>query len=100
MPPNSIITWADLEQKFHKYFFAETREMRLSDPISVRQKAGESVHDYVERFRDVGSKYFSLQLTDTQMVEIAFNGLVAPLREKFPSAEFESLSELVQKASI
>ena len=69
--------------------------MRLSDLIAVRQKAGESMHDYMQRIREVHNKCFSLPLTDNQMTEIAFNRLVAPLREKFPSAEFESLSQLV-----
>jgi len=31
LPPNSVITWADLEKQFHKYFFLES--MRRKSPI-------------------------------------------------------------------
>jgi len=30
LPPNSVITWADLEKKFHKYFFARVHEKKLT----------------------------------------------------------------------
>ena len=99
LPPNSVQSWADLEQKFHKYFFAEVREMRIIDLMAVRQRAGESVTEYVQRFRDVRSRCFSLQLTDSQLADLAFNGLVGPLRDRIPSLEFDSLAQLVQKAS-
>jgi len=26
LPPNSVITWADLEKQFHKYFFSEATQ--------------------------------------------------------------------------
>ena len=29
LPPNSIITWANLEKQFHKYFFAGVHEKSL-----------------------------------------------------------------------
>ena len=99
LPPNSVQSWADLEQKFHKYFFAEVREMRVTDLMAVKQRAGESVTEYVQRFRDVRSRCFSLQLTDSQLADFAFNGLVGPLRDRIPFPEFESLAQLVQKAS-
>jgi hypothetical protein len=28
--PNSIFTWAQLEQKFHEYFYSDDTELRLS----------------------------------------------------------------------
>ena len=99
LPPNSVQSWADLEQKFHKYFFAEVREMRIIDLMAVKQRAGESVAEYVQRFRDVRSKCFSLQLTDAQLADLAFNGLVGPLRDRIQSPECDSLAQLVQKAS-
>ena len=29
LPPNSVITWADLEKQFHKYFFSGSMRRRL-----------------------------------------------------------------------
>jgi len=30
LPPNSVITWADLEKQFHKYFFSGVHDDRQS----------------------------------------------------------------------
>ena len=37
-PPNSVFTFADLEQKFHDYFFSGETELKLSHLTSVKQK--------------------------------------------------------------
>lgn len=55
LPPNSVPNWADLENKFHKYFFAGVHEMRLTDLTNLKQMNNESVPDYIQRFRDVRS---------------------------------------------
>jgi hypothetical protein len=38
LAPNSISTWAGLEEKFHKYFYNGETELKLSDLTAVRQK--------------------------------------------------------------
>ena len=62
LAPNSISTWAQLEQKFHEYFYRGETELRLSDLTMVRQKYNEHVDDYIRRFRDVKIRCFSLNL--------------------------------------
>ena len=56
LPPNSVFTFADLEQKFHDYFFTGETELRLSYLLpyllSVKQKIHEGVSEYIRRFRD------------------------------------------------
>ena len=52
LPPNSIFTFADLEQKFHDYFFTGETELKLSHLTSVKQKIHECVYEYIRRFRD------------------------------------------------
>jgi hypothetical protein len=47
LPPNSIITWADLEKQFHKYFFAGIHEKKLTDLVKLRQRNDESVESFV-----------------------------------------------------
>jgi hypothetical protein len=49
LPPNSIITWADLEKQFHKYFFARIHEKKLTDLVKLRQRNDESVESFVQR---------------------------------------------------
>ena len=43
---NSIITWANLEKQFHKYF-AGVHEIKLTDLTAVKQRNDEPVPDYI-----------------------------------------------------
>jgi hypothetical protein len=37
LTPNSIFTWAQLEQKIHEYFYSSDIELRLSHLTAIRQ---------------------------------------------------------------
>jgi hypothetical protein len=52
LAPNSIFTWAQLEQKIHEYFYSRDTELRLSHLTAIKQKHNEHVTDYIRRFRD------------------------------------------------
>ncbi|RLN16563.1 putative retrotransposon gag protein [Panicum miliaceum] len=97
LPPNSIVTWADLEKQFHKYFCAGVHKMKLSDLTSLRQRSDEPVTNYVQRFREVRNKCYTLALTDAQLSDIAFQGLLPHIKERYASQEFESLSQIVHR---
>jgi len=76
LPPNSVITWANLEKQFHKYFFSGVHEKKLTDLVRLRQRNDESVESFVQRLRDVKNKCYSLVLDDRQLADLAFQGLV------------------------
>jgi hypothetical protein len=99
LPPNSIITWVDLEKQFHKYFFARVHEKKLTDLVKLRQHNDESVESFVQRLRDVKDKCYNLVLDDRQLADLAFQGLLPHLKDRFASQEFESLGHLVQRIS-
>jgi hypothetical protein len=73
--------------------------MKLSDLTSIKQKHDKSVQDYIQRFRDMRNRCFSLALTDSQLADLAFQGLLVPIKEKFLAQEFESLAHLAQKVT-
>jgi hypothetical protein len=52
LAPNSIFTWAQLEQKFHEYFYSGDTELRLSHLPAIKQKHNEHAADYIRRLRD------------------------------------------------
>nr|ABA98761.1 retrotransposon protein, putative, unclassified [Oryza sativa Japonica Group] len=99
-PPENYLGWAYLEKQFHSYFYSGTHEMKLSVLTAVRQRHDETVQDYIQRFRDMRNKCYSLALTDSQLADLTFQGLIAPIKEKFSSQEFESLSHLAQKVTL
>nr|ABA93575.1 retrotransposon protein, putative, unclassified [Oryza sativa Japonica Group] len=92
--------WADLEKQFHSYFYSGVHEMKLSDLTVIKQWHDEPVHEYIQRFREMRNKCFSLSLTDAQLADLAFQGMVAPIREKFSSEDFDRLSHLIQKVTL
>ena len=50
LPVNSIANWADLEKKFHTYFYTGTREKKITDLTTIRQKTSESGTEFLQRF--------------------------------------------------
>nr|AAN64467.1 putative gag-pol polyprotein [Oryza sativa Japonica Group]ABF97062.1 retrotransposon protein, putative, unclassified [Oryza sativa Japonica Group] len=100
LPYGSINSWADLEKQFHSYFYSGVHEMKLSDLTAIKQQHDEPVHEYIQRFREMWNKCFSLSLTDAQLADLAFQGMIAPIREKFSSEDFDSLSHLIQKVTL
>jgi len=65
----------------------------------VKQRNDESVESFVQRLREVKNKCYSLVLDDRQLADLAFQGLLPHIRDKYASQEFESLSHLVQRIS-
>jgi hypothetical protein len=65
--PNSIFTWAQLEQKFHKYFYSGDTELKLSHLTAIKQKHNESIADYIRRFRDTRNRCFNLNISDKDL---------------------------------
>jgi hypothetical protein len=47
LPPNSVYTFSDIENKFHDYLFISETELKLSHLVSVKQKSNESLTEYV-----------------------------------------------------
>jgi hypothetical protein len=98
LPPNSILSWGDLEQKFHEHFFSGDYELDLVDSVALRQEKDESVSDYIRRFRDTRNRCFQIHLIDKQLAGIAFDGLRYYLKEKLEGIQFFMLAQLHQKA--
>jgi hypothetical protein len=99
LPANSIVCWADVEKQFHKYFFAGMHEMKLTDLTSLRHRGDELVTAFIQRFREVRNKCYSLTLNDAQLAKLALQGLLPHIKEKYASQEFESLTQLLHRMS-
>jgi hypothetical protein len=97
LPPNSILSWEDLEQKFHEHFFAGDDELDLVDLVALRQEKDESISDYIRRFRDTRNRCFQIHLTDKQLAEIAFDGLRYYLKEKLEGIQFFTLANYIRE---
>ena len=99
LPPNSILDWPDLEKKFHAYFYTSMHEMKISDFTSLRQRNSELARDFIQRFRETRNRCCSVSLSDSQLTDLAFQGLLPSIKERFAGQDFDNLAQLAQKAS-
>jgi hypothetical protein len=98
LPPNSVYTFSDIENKFHDYFFIGETELKLSHLVSVKQKSNESVTEYIRRFRDTRNRCYSLTISNRDLADLAYSGLLDIHKEKLDGQEFLDVSRLLQKA--
>nr|AAS55763.3 hypothetical protein [Oryza sativa Japonica Group] len=89
---------AQSEQKFHDYFHTNETELKLFDLTSVRHKYNESIADYIERFRDIKSRCFSLRITDKDLANIAYDGLLDSIKEKLNGQIFLDIDHVLHEA--
>ncbi|KAK1616966.1 hypothetical protein QYE76_022483 [Lolium multiflorum] len=94
--PDSVRTWKQLEQ-FHVQYHSEATEAGIADLTQVRQRRGETVYEYIQRFRTVRNRCYSVRLSEKEACELAIAGLSAPLKDVTFQAEYNSLAHMVQK---
>jgi hypothetical protein len=100
LPPQSIGTWKDLEQKFHAHYFSGSTEKKLIDLAILRQRHNETPLEFLRRFREVKGMCFCLNLPDDQLVDMAVVGMLPAIREKLFGMEFDNLGQLSQRLSL
>jgi hypothetical protein len=100
LPPQSIGTWKDLEQKFHAHYFNGSTEKKLIDLATLRQRHSETPLEFLRRFREVKGMCFSLSLPDDQLADMAVAGMLPTIREKLFGMEFENPGQLSQRLSL
>jgi hypothetical protein len=94
LPAHSIGTWADLEQKFHSYFYTGTNEKKMVDLMTLRMRANETPLEYLRRFRETKNLCYSLNIPDDQLPGMVVAGMLPNIREKLFSMEFDDLGQL------
>ena len=97
LPVNSIANWANLEKKFHTYFYTGTGEKKITDLTTIRQRTNESGTGFLQRFQETRNLCFSLSLADDQLAALAVQGMLSMWKEKLLGQEFDNLGQLVQR---
>jgi hypothetical protein len=70
-----------LEQKIYEYFYYGDIELRLLHLTAIRQNHNEHILDYIRRFRDTRNQYFNLNVSDKDLVTLAYSGLSPHLKK-------------------
>jgi hypothetical protein len=95
--PDSIRTQKQLEEQFHIQYHSEAAEAGIANLAQVRQKRGETVAEYIQRFREVKNRCYLTRITEKEVVELASLGPAKPIKDMGFQLEFNSLAHLVQK---
>jgi hypothetical protein len=95
LAPNSIFTWDQLEQKLHEYFYSGDTKHSLSHLTAVKQKHNEHVTEYIRRFRDTRNRCFKLNISDKDLANFAYSGLMPHLKDKLESHVFFDVSQVL-----
>ncbi|XP_051190174.1 uncharacterized protein [Lolium perenne] len=94
LPPNSVQSWKQLEELFHTQYHSEGTEAGIAELAQVRQKRGETVSEYIQRFRTFRNRCYSAHLTEKEAVELAVAGLAASFKDLTFQVEYNSLTHL------
>jgi hypothetical protein len=94
---DSIRTWKQLEEQFHIQYHSEAAEAGIANLAQVRQKHGETMAEFIRRFREVKNRCYSTRISEKEAVELASLGLLKPIKDLAFQLEFTSLAHLVQK---
>ncbi|KAK1652076.1 hypothetical protein QYE76_069881 [Lolium multiflorum] len=97
--PNSIQSWKQLEEQFHMQYHSEASDSSIADLAQLRQKRGETVTEYIQRFRNLRNRCYSVRITEKEAVELAVAGLATQLKDMASQADYPSLAHMVQKLS-
>jgi hypothetical protein len=98
LPINSIRTREQLEQKFHDHFYNRDNELRLSHLTLVRQKHDELVTIYIRKCRETKNHCYNLVISEMDLAELAFNGLLSHIREKLEGREFIDVAQVLVRS--
>jgi hypothetical protein len=98
LAPNSIFTWAQLEQKFHEYFYSSDTELRLSHLTAIKRKHNEFAAEYIRRFRDTRNQCFKLNIFDKDLADLTYLRVTPHLKDKLESDMFFDVSQVLQQA--
>jgi hypothetical protein len=98
LPACSIGSWAELEEKFHSYFYTSIHKTRLSHLTSVHQGHDEFVLDFVKRFREIKNRCFYLMISERDLTDLCIAGLRPSIRDKLKHHEFVNVNQLLQRA--
>ncbi|XP_050896268.1 uncharacterized protein LOC127103011 [Lathyrus oleraceus] len=96
LPPNSIDTWPHLERLFHEQFYMGQTKISLKELASIKRKFTEPIDDYLNRFRLLKSRCFTV-VPEHELVEMAAGGLYYSIRKKLDTQYLRDMTQLADR---
>ena len=93
LPPNSLNSWAELEDKFQTHFSHTYLGVSIANLARLRQRPDETVEQFIMRFKRA-HMHCQIILLVREYVKFAVDGLDFEFRKKFERVTFFDLYEL------
>ena len=98
LPPNSLNSWAELEDKFQTHFSCTCLRVSLVDLARLRQRPDETVEQFIMQFKTTCMRC-QIVIPEKEYVKFTVDGLDFEFRKKFEGVTFFDLYELSDRAS-
>src|SRR4051812_40092610 len=89
----SITYWDDLESLFLSRFFEEEANINMRTLLLTKQKEGELVKDFIERFRELAMRSRS-DMTPETLVEMCRHNFLTPILVQMGVVECKTWKQL------
>jgi len=98
LPPHSSFSWNQLEKDFHEQFYMGQYKISLKELASVWRKTHESIDDYLNRFRLLNARCFTI-VPEHELVEMAVGDLDYSIRKKLDTQYLIDMTQLADRVS-
>jgi len=99
LPPGFINSWIDLETLFLSYFYEDDTEVTMDKLLSNMQRKGESVRDYIERFRNL-SLICPAGMPLPMLLQTCRHNFLVQVEIRMGAVKAHTWKELVEQAEI
>ena len=96
LPEGSIKNWGELEKLFLTRFFEDDSEIKMPTLLAIKQRKGDSIKTFVERFRNMALRCPS-GMNQATLVETCRYNLQTSLLTQIGVAESCTWKQLVQQ---
>jgi len=96
LPPNSIHCWTQLKKAFNGQFYMGQCKISLKKLASVRWRTHESIDDYLNRFRLLKARCFTV-VPEHELVEMATGGLDYSVQKKLDTQYIRDMAQLADR---
>ncbi|XP_050876631.1 uncharacterized protein LOC127080346 [Lathyrus oleraceus] len=96
LPPNSTDAWPHLERLFHEHFYMGQTKISLKELASIKIKFTEPIDDYLNRFRLLKSRCFTI-VSEHELVKMAAGGLDYSIRKKLDTQHLRDMAQLADR---
>ena len=99
LPPGSINSWIDLETRFLSRFYEDDTEVTMDKLLSTVQRKGESVRDYIKRFRNL-SLMCPAGMPLPMLLQTCRHNFLDQVEVRMGAVKAHTWKELVEQAEI